>query len=399
MIDTIVPEDRSTAKAVSPFVPGTGGIPPVLAGRESHKNRLEELCLRLAEARQGAHRPAILIGPRGNGKTVLLGWLQEKADSMGINTLWVTPDEIPSLDALAEKLGAMRGGFLEKIRLSGHAGEIGGAADVQFRDAQRRSPLDITAILRERAQRSPFALLVDEAHTIDAVVGRTLMNAAQKASKSAPFLLTLAGTPDLRDVLGDMGATFWERALKVGVGLLPERAVVMALADPLKWSGIGLEDEKAWERVVADSQGYPYFVQTWGEELWRQGGILREIDPPRFEDGRIVLSDSEVKVAGVRVSAIKNDYYDDRYEELGKIGLLGPAKAIAKAFTASHKPATFSWETLTGIAQEGLASDQRAGDVLRGLSHVGFIWRSPEGNAWAPGIPSLMNHILERGAG
>ena len=398
MIDIIVPKDRSTSRVVSPFVPGAGASPPVLAGRESHKNRLEGLCLRLVETRLGAHRPAVLIGPRGNGKTVLLGWLEEQAKGMDIDTLWVTPDEIPTLDALAEKLGATQGGSLEKVRLSGHAGEIGGAADVQFRDTRRHAPPDLTAILRERAKRSPFALLVDEAHTLDIGVGRALMNAAQRASNLAPFLLTMAGTPDLRDVLSEMSATFWGRALKVGVGLLSAGAVVTAIADPLKWSGIGLEDEKAWERVVIDSQGYPYFVQTWGEELWRQGGVLREIDQPRSGDSRIVLPDSEVEAAGVRVSAIKNDYYGDRYEELGKVGLLSPARAVAEAFVASEQPAAFSWETLTDIAQDVIASDQPAGEVLRGLSHVGFIWRSPDGNDWGPGIPSLMSYVLDRGA-
>ena len=390
--------DGSTRTQVSPFVPGTGASPPVLAGRESHKSRLEELCLRLAETRIGAHRPAVLIGPRGNGKTVLLNWLEERATGMNIDALWLTPDQIPSVDALAERVGGSPSGSLEAVRVSGRVGELGGAADVKLRKPRGHAPPDLTGIFRRRTTRRPFALLLDEAHTLDAEVGRALLKAAQTASRSAPLLLAMAGTPDLLDVLGEMSATFWGWAMKVSVGLLSEEEVVMAIADPLKWSGIGLEDDKAWALVTGDSQGYPYFVQTWGEELWRQGGMVRDTDSAGGEDGRIALSEREVKAAGARVSVVKNDFYGDRYEELGKLGLLGPARAVAEAFASSLPPAAFSWEALTEIAQRGIDPNLPRVDVLRELSHVGFVWRSPDSENWRPGIPSLMNYVLERGA-
>lgn len=396
MIVNIMQTDGSARTPVSPFVPGTGANPPVLAGRESHKSRLEELCLRLAETQIGAHRPAVLIGPRGNGKTVLLNWLEERAKGFDIDTVWLTPDQVPSVDALAEKVAGPQSGSLGEVRVSGHVGELGGAADVKLREPQRHAPPDLTAIFRTRATRHPFALLLDEAHTLDVGVGRALLNAAQTTSKSAPFLLAMAGTPDLRDVLGEMSATFWGRAMKVGVGLLSEEDVVMAIADPLSWNDIGLADEKGWLLVTTDSQGYPYFVQTWGEELWRQGRIIRDTDPERIEDGRIVLSEGEVEAAGTRVSVVKNDYYGDRYEELGKLGLLGPARAVAEAFAASRPATAFSWEALTEIARREIDSAQQADDVLQNLSHVGFVWRSPDSNGWRPGIPSLMSYVLER---
>ena len=391
---------RPTQSPVSPFVPGTGASPPILAGRESHKRRLEDLCLRLTETRVGAHRPAVLIGPRGNGKTVLLNWLEERATPMGIDIIWATPDQVPSIDALAEKLGASDSGRLEAAKASGQLGSevlggAGGSLEFKLRQLQRHSPPDLTAILQARASRRPFALLLDEAHTLSVEVGRALLNATQIASKRAPLLLAMAGTPDLRDALGEMSATFWGRAMKVGVGLLSEEDVVTAIADPLGWNGISLAGEEAWAHVTADSQGYPYFVQTWGEELWRHGRDLRDSDPLRAKEGRVVLSEAEVKKAGGRVSVEKNDYYGDRYEELGKLGVLGPARAVAAAF-ASQPAAAFSWEALTEIARREIDADKQADDVLQHLSHVGFVWRSPDTNGWRPGIPSLMSYVLER---
>ena len=371
----------------------------MLAGREEHKIRLEELFLRLTVAQVGAHRPAVLIGPRGNGKTVLLDWLGRNARGTDIDTLWITPDEIPTVDALAEKVGTVKPGRLEGVGVSGHVGEIGVGADIRFQNAKRKAPPDLTDIIRKRAQRQPFALLMDEAHTLDAAVGRALLNSAQLAAHDAPFLLALAGTPDLRDVLSGMSATFWGRSRKVGVGLLTDEAVVNAIADPLQWAEIGLDDEGSWDFIIADSQGYPYFVQTWGEELWKQGKMLREATPERSKDGQISLSRADVESAGASVAVEKKDYYADRYEELGRQNLLEPARAVASAFAEAPPQNTFSWEQLAGIVQTEIEPNQKAKDVLQGLSRAGFVWRSPEKDYWIPGIPSLMTYVLEQAAG
>ena len=59
----------------SRFTPGAGISPPVLAGREKEKNRIAAALDSLEAGLKTAENIA-LIGPRGNGKTVLLRWAQ-----------------------------------------------------------------------------------------------------------------------------------------------------------------------------------------------------------------------------------------------------------------------------------------------------------------------------------
>ena len=54
----------SVPPAVSPFVPGRGGLPPYLAGRDNEQHALKGLLAYLEHGR-GAPRDVIVVGPRG----------------------------------------------------------------------------------------------------------------------------------------------------------------------------------------------------------------------------------------------------------------------------------------------------------------------------------------------
>ena len=85
----------STSVAVSPFVPGYGGLPPYLAGRHREQNELRRL-LAYLESGRGAPRSAVLTGPPGNGKTALLRWFQRDIESgeNDIDVIWLTREPI-----------------------------------------------------------------------------------------------------------------------------------------------------------------------------------------------------------------------------------------------------------------------------------------------------------------
>ena len=128
---------------------------------------------------------------------------------------------------------------------------------------------NLRAELTARCRRKPLAALLDEAHTLDLEVGRTLLNASQQVRVDAPFLLVLAGTPGLAAHLGAMDVSFWSRLGegRLGVGLLSDAAARAALVEPLAARGEGI-DAAALATVVEYSQRYPYFIQLWGEALW-----------------------------------------------------------------------------------------------------------------------------------
>ena len=366
--------------------------PPILAGREKAQERIHDLCTKLYAEGVGAHRPVILIGPRGNGKTVILNWLQGHAQEESIEIMQLTPNKIPTVEALAERLGDKTLPGIKKAGLSASVPDILSASgDLEFQEGRTHAPPDLTKVLARRVGRRPFALLIDEAHTLVPNVAVHLLNAAQEAAKQVPFLLALAGTPDLRDKLRRANATFWGRSMKIGVGLLPEEAALVAISEPLRWFKTTLSDERLWTWVISDCQGYPFFVQQWGEELWLQARILAKKMGVGLGTSPIELSEGEVEDAAKNVAEVKREYYGDRYSELLADNLLTPARAIARAFSDGLAPSP--QEVLQAIVAKSVGAES-AHDTLMSLAHAGFVWKPPGEDAWGPGIPSLMNYII-----
>ena len=202
---------------INPFVPGRGVLPPCLAGRNAEQDELMRL-FAYVRAGRGAPRDALLSGPRGNGKTVLLRWLEREIEAAGkVDVVWRTPSDLPSLDALATALvppARFRSLLPDTLSVSigiGRLGwELGG------------NPGTLAELLTVRCAHRPLVILLDEAHTLDEGVGRALLNAGQSVAAAAPFLLALAGTPGLTLHPDRMSATFWNRARHIGVGLLDE---------------------------------------------------------------------------------------------------------------------------------------------------------------------------------
>ena len=326
----------------------------------------------------------------------MLNWLEEQAKAAGIETTWLTPDQIPTLKTLTRRMNENeRQRWWRRLRTfkvgANMPGFGGGSASVTHDDRQQG---DLVDVLIRRAKKCPYALLIDEAHMLDKDVGRVLLNAAQQTSIKAPFLLALAGTPDLTDVLHGMGASFWTRARPIGVGLLTDDAAAAAIAQPLASEGMTFADKSLCDQIVADSQRYPYFIQAWGDELWKQGEST-DAAPDTGARMHTVLTAEDVEAAGLNVVGLKNDYYASRYEELAKAGLLSAARLIARRFDDGLGPC--SWEELEEIVGASAKSGDASG-TLQKLAHAGFVWRPPDENDWGPGIPSLMNYVADQAA-
>ena len=368
-------------RIANPFVPGRGRIPPYLAGRDVEQGRLLDLFAYL-QAGEGAPRDAVLSGPRGNGKTALLRWFQREIEigSEDCDVVWLTPGDTPDLDSLATRLvppprfGSLRPDTLSLSVGIGRLGwELGGRGG------------SLTLLLTARCARRPLVLLLDEAHTLDGDVGRTLLNASQTVSAEAPFLLVMAGTPGLQAHLNTMSATFWSRAEKLGIDRLDEAAAALALVRPLaEQRPMIVFDDGALARVVEESQGYPYFLQLWGAALWN---AARTRNATRIDDPLMALAAPEF---GRQRSA----YYEDRREELEREELLDLAAGVATAF--GERATLRSRELNAVIAQASQGSDSSA-QVLRyrdRLATLGYVWKPPDAeDRWQPGIPSLMDYI------
>ena len=363
-----------------PFRPGAGRLPPYLAGRTEEQALFRS---RLARLDRGQPTPSeiILYGPRGNGKTALLVWMEKETESVpGVEVIDMTPSEFDTTTEFAEIL--LPEFWWETVRPTGST-----VRGFEWRPGKNAPAPGIRSVLELRSKKKPLLLLLDEAHTLDPRVGEELLNAAQEVGRKAPFLLVLAGTPDLRTHLGTMGVSFWNRSHKLRIDRLDESAAADAIRLPLEAEGVPIDDD-ALAHIVRESEGYPYFLQLWGAAVWN-----RDASSPTDRPQRLTAADTDA--CRSVFESERDDYYLDRYDELEDLGLLGPARPVAEVFETRERVNDFE---LDAAIRRGLgpdADDDAVEAAAEQFDHLGFIWRAGAALDWEPGIPSLMDYIRE----
>ena len=384
------------------FAPGAGMPPPVMAGRDREK----AIIVRAFQSLEKGVNPAAniaLIGPRGNGKTVLLRWAQSEVSSRGgkLNFVNLKPHQFETLPELVEALASS--GIFSKLAGDGFSANIhvlGTGIGIARQQAAQKL---LEPVLRKQCAECGFVILIDEAHMLDRRpdVSRTFFNEIQSvASEGLPLLVILAGTPDLSPRLNMIEATFWNRLEKVGIGRLDFEASRQALEEPLKQLDYCIE-ESALDRAVEEAQCYPYFLQLVGQELHRAATA----EPSRLKPGG-VIGDDILEVALQNSRTARETYYADRYRELRARGLLPAAESVAKIFRSKNAKAitaaafedAVSESVDSKLNERAKASGAQdaalwAEDELRNL---GFIWSQVgEERYCEPGIPSLMDYVVE----
>ena len=368
------------------FAPGTGAVPPALAGREQEQAALS-LCLSDLTGGGSPPHDMVLIGPRGNGKTVLLNWFEDACRKARVDVARIAPSRARTGQALGNALLPATGlGRLLPVKWG-----IGGVGKAEW-EASSPSMHDVVDRLIARCRKKPVAALVDEAHTLDLDVGELLLNASQDVRAQAPFLLVMAGTPGLLAHLGKTNASFWDRLGSglLGIDRLSDAAVREALVEPLAGQGVGI-DADALDMVVEHSQRYAYFVQLWGEALWNR----------RLATGETRLTAAHAREALPGVAARVAEYYQRRYRELEAGGLVPAAVAVAPVFQAGMDATATDRDLDAALAATG---EDAAGRLAarEELNRLGYVW-CPPGQLppvlWGAGIPSLMQYVRDQQAG
>ena len=366
------------------FVAGNGAAPPALTGRTTEQAVLSR-CLADLRSNSAPPHDVVLVGPRGNGKTVLLRWFEHACarSKPAVDVAWLTPSAVPNQPALLDALAPRR----RLAKLLPRKVGIASIGSAEWASPNGRN--DLAGAVASRCRRRPLAVLLDEAHTLDLDVGSALLNGSQEVRGArAPFLLVLAGTPGLPTHLDAMNASFWSRLSEgeLGIGRLSEKAAKQALADPLEAHGVDI-DADTLAHVVAQSQCYPYFIQLWGDALWQR----------HLASGATAIAREDAEAVQPTVATRVANYHQRRFAELESEGLVPVAAAVARLFVEGDAVAASNQDVDAALAASGIDDASERYAKREALNRLGYVWRPPYQQApfrWHAGIPSLMTHVL-----
>src|ERR1700761_1862777 len=276
----------------NPYSPGAGTPPPELAGRERLRKQVRIALARLRAGRSA--KSVLMVGLGGVGKTVLLDQLMRDAEAGGFCTVRSETPENRSLPALlapqirlallhlnrteAAKDAVSRGlralaGFA-RLKVKYHDLEVGFDAQPEPGLADNGDlEIDLTALLEQvgvaaRKAGTAVVLFIDELQYLPQDQFAALIAALHRCvQRQLPVTIVGAGLPQLRALAGD-AKSYAERLFDFPtIGPLSSEEAERALRKPAADAGVDYTDEAVTE-ILARTQGYPYFLQEWGNSSW-----------------------------------------------------------------------------------------------------------------------------------
>ncbi len=275
---------------LNPYAPGAGAKPPELAGRSALLERAEIALDRIRSGRSA--RGLMLYGLRGVGKTVLLNAIRGQAEASGIVAAIIEAPErrsLPALLAPALRQALLHLSRMESVRARalGVLAAFAKALKVKYADVEVNldvAPLfgiadsgdlehDLAQLLLEigraaKAEKTAFVLFVDELQYVaEAQLGALFAAIHQATQSEAPVALIGAGLPQLLALAG-RAKSYSERLFEfVEIDRLPPDDARRALCVPAENEGVAFSAD-AIDEVLAQTHGYPYFLQEWGKHCW-----------------------------------------------------------------------------------------------------------------------------------
>lgn len=277
----------------NPFVPSAGVRPPEFAGRE---DLVEQGAIAFDRISTGLHANSMfLLGLRGVGKTVLLNALYEDARAKGFETVKMeVPDDsgghlvkslVPGLSVILRRLdrisrmehklslavAALRNfAAMFRIEYEGIAmGTTPATPDAGSGDLEADLPELLRLVAEAAAARgTAIGLFIDEIQYLSKAELSALARALHEAAQSGFRLIVIgAGLPQMAALVGDAKSYAERLLLFPEVGPLGDAAARRALREPVERAGARI-DEGALDLVIRETQGYAYFLQTWGKFAW-----------------------------------------------------------------------------------------------------------------------------------
>jgi hypothetical protein len=263
-------------------------------------------------------------------------------------------------DLAQRALGALRG-FASAFTVS--IGEIDVAIAAETVADSGNLEVDLPELMAcvgraAQAAKKTVVILLDEVQYLAEEDLRGLIVAMHRiAQRGWPVILFGAGLPQVAALAGE-AKSYAERLFDYPeVGPLSPEAARSALQEPIEEESEAIEDE-ALNKILAITEGYPYFLQEWGKHSWntaRQSPIKASDVDRASTLAREALDRSFFRVRFDRLTPREQDYL----------------RAMASLGAGPHRSGDIA--DVLGI------SVQSAGPLRSGLIRKGMIWSPAHG--------------------
>jgi len=277
----------------SPYSPGAGTLPPVLAGRDRLLQRLMLGLNDVATAGRVRTQDVILIGPRGVGKTVAVSAYAEQARASGFEVvnLQAVSGRAGLVPSLLERAASGIARQADPWTRTKHAfdriarvslGVAGVSVDIDTSSEQPGRPLDpgtlaealaeLASEVRRDAPGGGLLLTIDEmqeASAADLALLAATLHRITVDHRAAAVLFAGTGLPHTPDVLRASRVTHPDRLFlleELPVALARDDALY-AVVEPARRAGVRWDPQAAAD-IVEASNGYPAHLQLFAHEAW-----------------------------------------------------------------------------------------------------------------------------------
>ena len=303
----------------NPFAPGAGTPPAKFVGRD---DLLERTRITLERVKSGrSAKSFIAVGLRGVGKTVLLNQVFEKATELGFHAVQIEAHENKSLAALlapklrqilirldnlkraseyAKRALRVLAAFVNSIKTKFGDVEVSLSIEPEVGLADsgdlETDLADLFEVVGRAAKENgtAIALIVDELQYISEIEMSALIMALHRvAQRNLPIVMIGGGLPQLVGLAG-RSKSYAERLFDYPeVGALDRDEAFAAVDGPIAEEGAEIT-QHANERIFELTQGYPYFLQTWGHYAWNaaEDSPIETVDVVNATDHAIANLDS-----------------------------------------------------------------------------------------------------------
>ncbi|RFC64070.1 ATP-binding protein [Fulvimarina endophytica] len=318
----------------NPFAPGAGSQPPELAGRAEIVTAADTALQRVLIGRPAQSQ--MFLGLRGVGKTVLLNRIERLAEDHGFLTSFIEAPEdkrladllYPKIHQVLRKLSLVEAAKTASHRALKALRSFAGAFRIKVGDFEvavdpepgladsGNLEYDVTELFQSvgeaaRAAGRGWAILIDEVQYLSPEELGALIVAIHRVNqRSLPILLFGAGLPAIAALSGDAKSYAERLFVFPKVGPLSAVDAANAIRQPIEEEGERIEEDLV-SAIVGLTEGYPYFLQEWGYQVWNASPgspiAMACLQPARKEALRR-LDDGFFKVRIERLTPKERDY-------------------------------------------------------------------------------------------